>query len=199
MTNPILEGPVLDNPPSPKAIGAGIGSLVATVLLALLMYLNTEQGVQLYAALPVLLIVGLKSILTGLATLIVSYRLTDPQRILDLATSPKVIAATLVSVVATAAVEVLNFLLTPDGQSLYSSWPPLAVVALSAGIPAVAAALAGYIVKDPARLTKDNPHPVASIPAVPESVDVELDMPDFSGFTPQDIVGEIRKRENDGL
>jgi hypothetical protein len=154
----------LDNPVSPKVIVGAVVALLVPAVSAALLYLQTDQGAQLYAALPIWLIVFVRALLTGLSTFLASYLTTDPLRILDLATSPKVIAATVGGVVVQAVVDVIAFL-AADGQSLYANWPPVLVVAFSAVLPAVAALLSGLLKPDPARLTSANPTPRAIQPA----------------------------------
>lgn len=156
MTTPQLD--LSKNPPSPKMIAVTTVMLVLPIVTAAGLYLQTDQGVSLYAALPVYVLVPVKSALAGLTAWLVGLRTIDPQRVLDLATSPKVVYGVLGGVVVQAVLDLVIFLMG-DGQGLYSSLHPVLVVAISAGLPAVAAGLASYLVKDPARVTPTNPVP----------------------------------------
>ena len=139
------------NPVSPKVAVAGLVALILPAISATLLYLQTDQGAQLYAALPVWLIVVVRAIITGLATWVASYSVTDPQRVVSMVTSPKVVFATLGAIVLQAAADLIVFLTGPEGSSLYASWPPILVVAFSAVLPAAGAFIAGYLKADPAR------------------------------------------------
>ena len=161
MSQPTID---LTNPISPKVLAATIVALVIPAVSAALLYLQTDQGAQLYAALPVWLIVFIRAALTGLSTWIASYTVSDPKRLLDLAASPKVVFATLAAVLVQAIVDTLVFLTGPGGGSIYANWPPVLVVAVQAVLPALAALLAGWVKNDPARLTSKNPAPVATTP-----------------------------------
>lgn len=171
MTPPTPPQLDLTNPPSPKVIAASVAALVVPAISAALLYLQTDQGAQLYAALPVVLVVLVRALITGLVTWIAAYRVADPQRILDLAASPKVVFATLGAVAVQAIVDVIVYLTGPDAGGLYASWPPIAVVALQAVLPALAAGLLGWLKVDPARYTSDNQTPKATLPpsAVPQA------------------------------
>lgn len=151
--------PTLNNPPSPKVIALAAVMLVVPAASASLLYLNSEQGVALYASVPVWLIVVIRSALAGLSAFFAGLKTTDPQRVLDLATSPKVLVGVGTGIVAQAVVDLIAFLSAPEGQTLYTNWPPILVVAFSAVLPAIAAFAGGYVVTDPARVTPKNPHP----------------------------------------
>lgn len=192
-----VTGPVLDpakNPPSPKVIALGLVMLVVPALSSVLLYLNTEQGVDLYRALPVLVVVVLRSLLAGLSAWVTGYLVPDPRRVLDLATSPKVLAGVATGIVAQAVVDLVAFLSAPAGQTLYAAWPPIAVVALSAVLPAIAAAAAGYLVPDPARVTPGNPDPD---PIRPVSHAELTTLPGALG-TPPGVPGHPRVVTGDG-
>lgn len=175
------------NPVSPKVAIASLLMLLVPALSSVLLYLQTDQGAALYAALPVWLIVVVRSTLAGFSSFFAGYFTNDSQRILDLATSPKVIATVVVGILAQAVVDLIAFL-TGDGATLYASWHPVFVVAFSAVLPAISALVAGLATKDPARLTPKNPNPVAKIPSGPTSTanqQPNLGLPD--GLTPRPI------------
>ena len=145
----------LTNPVSPKTIAATLVALIVPAVSAALLYLQTDQGAQLYAALPVWLIVFVRALVTGLATWIVAYQVADPNRILDLAASPKVVAATLAAVVVQAVIDLIAFLLGPEGTSLYAAWNPIVVIAIR---PTVETGVRHERVGTPLRWTVHAPH-----------------------------------------
>ena len=144
---------------SPKVLAVTVVMLLVPALSSVLLYLQTEQGAQLYAALPIWLVVVVRSLLAGLSAYVAGYLARDPRRVLDLATSPKVLFGVGAGIAAQAVVDLIAFLATPEGQSLYTSWPPVLVVAFSAVLPAAVSLVSGYLVPDPARVTPTNPHP----------------------------------------
>ena len=163
----VVTGPVLDptiNPVSPKVIALSTVTLLITALSSMALYLQTTDGSQIYAQLPVWLIVVIRSALTGLSSFFAGYRASDPQRVIDLATSPKVLAGVGIGLCAQIVVDLVAFLVG-DGRGLYSNWNPVFVVALSSVLPLIAAAAASFIQPDPARVSPKNldPEPIRPV------------------------------------
>ena len=65
--------------------------------------------------------------------------------------SAKVIATTIAGFLAPAVLLIAQYLLTDDGQTYFSGWPPLAVISVTALLTSAVVFVSGYIKRDPIR------------------------------------------------
>lgn len=66
--------------------------------------------------------------------------------------SPKVIVATIAAIVVPGILASLNYLITPEGQQLFASLPPVVTVGIFAVVTGLISFLSGYLKSDPARV-----------------------------------------------